>query len=197
MARQQYTAPVPRHSGVSRGGAASSVGKASMKSLRFLELERADQEREAIKLAVNLFNGGGNMLLGQLESTSNNGNTKNKQQDKSVNDVLLFNSVMESGYKSGYKSNNNKDAPDVKSQQAQNNNMMLFGPTGDNLDSDQLSEENAPVFDEEYSNDPSFETSGDLNPIESANTSQRSGTIIKTEDLEYDTKPFTGSLAPP
>jgi len=50
-----------------------------MKSLRFLELERADQEREAIKLAVNLFNGGGNMLLGQLESTSNNGNTKNKQ----------------------------------------------------------------------------------------------------------------------
>ena len=197
MARQQYTAPVPRHSGVSRGGAASSVGKASMKSLRFLELERADQEREAIKLAVNLFNGGGNMLLGQLESTSNNGNTKNKQQDKSVNDVLLFNSVMESGYKSGYKSNNNKDVPDVKSQQAQNNNMMLFGPTGDNLDSDQLSEENAPVFDEEYFNDPSFENSGDLNPIESANTSQRSGTIIKTAELIYEAKPFTGSLAPP
>lgn len=118
---RQYSPPV--HS-----GGASSISKgerSSMKSLRLLELERGDQERAAIKFAVDLFHGSNNNMNLEPAKTVN-------KQDKSVNDVLLMNSVMASGYKSGYKSNNNNLAP----EKAQTNNMMLFGPTGDNLDSD-------------------------------------------------------------
>ena len=105
---RQYSPPVNVHSAL---GGASSKGRSIMstKSHRLLELERDDQERAAIKLAVNLFNGGGTAMLGHLESTKTT-----KTQDKSVNDVLLFNSVMASGYKSGYKSNNNNVAPEMQ-----------------------------------------------------------------------------------
>ena len=56
---------------------------------------------------------------------------------------------MASGYKSGYKSGNMNHGPEklIDSQIAQNTrgthntNMMLFGPTGDNLDLDLHSEQ--------------------------------------------------------
>ena len=56
---RQYSLPV--HS-----GGASSISKGdrtSVKSLRMLELERNDQERAAIKFAVDLFKGGNNLQL--------------------------------------------------------------------------------------------------------------------------------------
>lgn len=110
-----------------------------MKSQRLLELEKHDQEMKAIKLAVNLFNKGSNAFMSGLEPSK-----MQSSHDKSVNEMLLQNSVMASGYQSGYKSGNfNTNAEKlVDSQRAQNskNDYMLFGPTGDNLDSEQLSD---------------------------------------------------------